>query len=584
MEKTHLLLIILLLNGLLQAQQLGEKIFTYQKVPNFDLSSESLHRVKPISNYGVRTPKPIKNTFYEKFTFEHVGKLLYFSCKYKGNLKFSRVGIPKYVENDQPFADVTYNEYGFIPRENPVYHANGKIWKHEKVMNEQGRTAEIVYHEDGTVKRIWPAYYEKTKIKTDKEGTLERSDWCTDPNLVPYYHTQPNGETYLGYPLVGTITTLTGYSLTGFTITLEPKYGNGGVFFLENLETKQTFWATILGGHITALKPATLDEKPDIHQLEYALNATEEDWTGLNISDQLKEKMGLDKKHSSGVGQTSLNVTSKNISNFTGYGISLITSDNKSYFDHVELKVGLFKNGILEGNGVSASIDYGYGAPWQAATEILNAKWNLNSGMFKNGSFAEGRKINIPNSIYLGFDIASPLPFEGFYYKEIERKAKLSDYSMKISEVDKGLIAYLPSLERKVTIQSIDIPKGTITIFTDTPNVLATIDITKEPFYAWKRTATPYKESCNKYIKEPVYRQEDVYLYTTVGSTKSSSYTVTGVYYDKKVTTTTTTAGVPVYGKRGVLDHYKDVICYKCKGTGFIDATNVNNFYARVVR
>ncbi len=591
MKKGYIVLFVFCFYSTLHAQKIGEEILTYQKVTLFHNDEEDHLNMIYSSLQKVKTQNLKKNTFYEKITFEHFGQQLYVSAKYKemkfGRPVFTKISIPKYVENNQPFCEEPLNEDGNATSDVTLFHSNGKVWKRNEIMNDFGSIAEVVYHFDGTIKRIHPDNYGNTKIKSDRDGTVHRSNWCSDKNLVAHLYKQKNGDTYLGYPIVGTIITKTGYSLTGFTITLEQKYGNGGVFFLENLSTHETYWATILGGHITALSPALLSEKPNIHQLQYEIDVQEDKWSATNISKPLKEKMQLTEKSSlekdMWVSEDILNVVSKNSTNLTGYGISLVTRNNISIDDHVEIKVGLFKNGVLDVIGQQTRIDYQYVHVYREnRAEKLNAKWQIESGIFNNGNYIKGRKIYIPEYVYVAYDIASPHLYDGFYYKKNQRNPKLSNVMMKLEEVDKMYTAYLPLLERTVTIHSIDLQKGTVTLLTDNPTINATLEVNNEPFYAWKRTATPYRETCNKIIKKPVYREEDVLLYTTYGGVKTNSYTVKGVYYDKVVTTRITTPGTPVYGKKSVVDHYTEEECYKCHGLGYVDKVATDGYYCQV--
>lgn len=591
MKKTIYIFVFLLLSIFSNAQIIGEKIFTYEK-SKVKADEEYLYR---ILIYNGLKSKGLKNgKYYDKIVFEHFGNLMYVSGKFKENKNSSasvkNAGIPKYLENDQPFSDEVLNDNSYINRTSKIYHSNGKIWMEYDKIKETGEDVIMIYNFDGTLKRRETNLYgqNKVKINTNREGTLERIDGSFEVNRTPHFITQESGDLYLGYPKLGTIITQSGYSLTGFTITLEQKYGNSGVFFLENLETKKTYWATIQGGYVTALQSALLSEKPDIHQLQQNIEVIEDTWKIDRISatmiNKMKQEGGIKNDTKFSLNETILNLKSKNIENLNGYGISLVTSDNKSYDDRIEIKVGLFKNGILNGMAQHAIIDYRYICGESCIYPYRGeAKWNIETGVFNNGNLKDGRTILLPNYIWNGYDISSPNRFAGFQYKSLTRAPKLSNYSMKISEVDKGLTAYLPHLERNVTIYSVDVQKGTIKIYTDVPNVFAIIDIKNEPFYAFKKTATPYKQSCNKYIKKPVYRQEDVLLYTKQGETTFSSYTVKGVYYDKVVNTRVTAPGTDVYGKKSVLDHYEDVICYKCNGTGVINATDTKQYYALVV-
>ena len=152
-----------------------------------------------------------------------------------------------------------------------------------------------------------------------------------------------------------------------------------------------------------------------------------------------------------------------------------------------------------------------------------------------------------------------------------------------MSKIRVGNQIYSEKLKRVLQVMAIDTKNGTITTPTDIPGKQHTFHITKDQIYFHVPAYKNYTYQCNKTVLKPFYKEKKELLYYEAGENKINSYTVKGVYYDKKVTTITSTQGKPVYATKYVIDGYENVPCPKCNGEGFTTVTKDQGFLTRVV-
>jgi hypothetical protein len=155
--------------------------------------------------------------------------------------------------------------------------------------------------------------------------------------------------------------------------------------------------------------------------------------------------------------------------------------------------------------------------------------------------------------------------------------------SVDITQLASGDEVYVEEIGRTATINKVDKNLGFFTVYTDVKDIKAKFDATyQKPLYLKNTLSYKLREDCPKTEKIPIYRKEKVLAYTMPGTVKSSSYTVRGVYFDKIVTTKTSSPPIEIYKYEDYLDHYETHTCSKCNGLGYIEVNSGHTEWKKI--
>lgn len=453
-------------------------------------------------------------------------------------------------------------------------------------------------YEDGNKTINHPKYGKIFNSKVDY-FCLEISQLATTPSI-----TKPSkNDTYYGFHDIGIYEDESGYSFTGFMLPMQTQFGNGTVLFMENESKKEYFWALLIDGKIELKIPAKKEEKPNLFQLKeqtdfelFYIPTLSKEWKKLIYvnKDLIKQEQTFNFRIP--------RLVSKNIETKNGYGISLTARDSIFPGDIIELKVGLFKNGKLDGLGYECRFKPYYhemGKILYSPTGNYiqkNAEYKLQSadvkakiGLFKEGelliSNPVSRKINVPN-YWLNYDFWSRSEYPGFdgkFYNSniVPNENDTYDFnSLKIGDQ-----VFVKKINRTIPIVALNYQTKTIELKADLPqykSVPFTLD--NNNLYAYRKTVTNYKEYCSptKYVQK--YKSVKVKILDPPANVKTSSYTVKGVYYDKIVTTTTITPGTGegFYITKNVKDGFETKKCFECNGLGYINRTSKGGYWCPI--
>lgn len=576
-------------------QQIGDDFPEFEPVPNSWFTTGGLEKGIMVRDVDLISKEKFKKKQkYDKIICKVNNQEMWFSGKFKekkyGQYYFTEVSPLHYVSTNQ-----IYNTFEKFPEKelnynvSTIYHENGIIWRQQYFFMNTDRKLETEFDKNGLLTREYSLEY-RSNQEHPEGGIMQFKAISPMVGAPPNYHTYQNGNSYSGYQYVGTLFTTDNLEITGFFASLKYDSGFGGVFFVENTLTNKCSWITVLNQKIIAVKVANFDEKPDIHKLNKEIVATEYKLSKENISKKDKEVIGIDKeamKLKLRFNEDYLEVASSKEPILNGYHFKIARENNIIYNDVLLVTCGTFKNGKLEGMGFNARIDFNTNktamGPSTKNLAFVSGKWDLEAGHFENGTFKKGRKFKTEN--YYSFktiDIYSDPGIANFEY--IERRYNVNnDDTFPIGKIKAGTRIYSEKLKRMLQVTAIDTKNGTITTPTDIPGKQHTFDIKKDQLYFHVPAYKSYTYQCNKTVSKPFYKERKVLLYYGPGKSKTSSYTVTGMYYDKKVTTTTSTQGEPVYAIKYDIAGYEDVRCPNCSGKGYITKTKDEGHFARVV-
>ena len=456
----------------------------------------------------------------------------------------------------------------------------------------------LQYFDDDNIRINHDKYGKVFNAKTSYFN-LHISQLAKTPSL-----TKPSeNDTYFGFYDIGTYEDESGYTFTGFMLPMQTQYGNGSVLFMENESKNEYYWALILDGKLEHKVPAKKEDKPNVFLLK-----EQTDFELLYIpelSKEWKQQIFTDKaliKQKQTYNFKIPTLVSKDIATKNGYGITLTARDEKFPGDVIELKVGLFKDGKLDGLGYECTFKPSYHEQGkilysptgnyiqkEAEYKLESASVTAKLGVFKEGyldySDKKSRRISVPD-YWLTYDFWSKSEYYGldgkFYTSNIVPNE--NDY-VDFNSLKIGDQVFVKNINRSIPIVSLSPVSKIITLKADNP-LLSGVQflIDEKNLYAYKKTVKSYRESCNptRYVQK--YKSVKVKILDAPVNTKTSSYTVKGVYYDKVVTTTTTTPGngEAFYLTKNVKDGFEKATCLQCYGKGYIDRTSHQGYWSPI--
>ncbi len=577
-------------------QQVGDDFPEFKPITYSFFNTRGLDKEIMVQNESLISKEKFKkNHKYDRIVCKVNNVEMWFSGKFKEKkfghqYYFKDVSPLQYVSTNQ-----VYNTFEKFSAKDlnydvsTIYHENGQIWKQQYFYLNTNRELEKEYDKNGLLKREYSSEY-RSGQEHPEGGTMQFETISPMVGAPPNYQTYENGNSYLGYQYVGTLFTTNQLQITGFFGSLNSERGFGGVFFVENTSTQKCSWITVLNQKIIAVKEANCDEKPDIHKLNDEIVALEYKWVKENISKKDKETIGIDEedmKLKLWFSENYLEVSSSKEPVLDGYHFKISYENNIIYNDVLLITCGTYKNGKLEGMGFKARIESSLNnkamGPSTRDLAFVRGKWDLEAGHFENGTFKKGRKFKTQNYYFFKtVDIYSDPGIANFEYMDKGYNVNNED-TVSMSKIRVGNQIYSEKLKRMLQVMAIDTKNGTITTPTDIPGKQHTFDIKKDQLYFHVPAYKSYTYPCNKTVIKPFYKEKKELLYYEAGDNKISSYTVKGVYYDKRVTTITTTQGKPVYATKYVIDGYENVPCPKCNGEGFTTVTKDQGYLTKVV-
>jgi hypothetical protein len=339
------------------------------------------------------------------------------------------------------------------------------------------------------------------------------------------------------------------------------------------VKTDSCFWSLIVDGKIRALVPASTEEKPDIEELYRNTEIEVLNFRQLGTEDGKWASKGSGKdKMKRMYEQEMVTMQTKKLQSLNGYGISLTHEDNYGAGDRVVLKVGLFQNGQLHGVGYDGTLQYelGYTPKNTSLANINGIDWKVDFGIFTNGVLSSGGGIFTEKAYATSMDVFSET-FDGRYkWTGKVEFPNLSTSTIPFSQVSKAFYFYLPALNRRLAAQQIDFENKTVTLFTDKEGEFVTFT-SKDDLWAFKSDINSYRVSCPTTVSVPNYVQKQVPLYQFPPEYSKTTRIVTGVYFDRIITTRSYAGpGKTIYTEKEVQEGNKQVACPKCKGQGYL--------------
>ncbi len=576
------------------SQKVGDDFPVFDKVPDTFFDTRNLENKISILESNLTNPRSYKkNQKYDKVIYKDDNKSLWFSGRFAEQLNygywFKDISPIKYLSNDQ-----LYNTYEKVSKGglnydiSTIFHENGKIKQQSLYYYDARSQIERVYDENGLLVREYSSEYASSR-KHPYAGVIQQFTVSPMTGAPPNYHTYKNGNSYLGYQYIGTLYTTDHLQITGLFATLEYAKGNGGVFFVENTISGQCSWITVVNRKIIALKNADISEKPDIHKLNKEMVAQEYRWVIYDLSKKDKKTLGVDPedmKLDLTLGIDYIEISSSNDPVLNGYHFKITPITNSFLNDGLMITCGNYINGKLEGMGFSTRIDRATNkaamGPSTRSMVYMYGKWDMQAGHFVNNSYITGTQFKTSN--YYHSENGDIFTRTGIpYFEYINKPYNVrDDESLSIAKITVGKSIYVYELGRYLVITAVDHNKGTITTNTDVVGKPHTFEVNKNKLYFYVPSYKPYTYQCDKTVQKPIYKHKQVLLYHEFGDIKTSSYTVKGVYVDKKVTTTTVTQGKPVYGTKSEVERYETVPCPKCAGRGYLTATKDEGQLVRV--
>lgn len=548
---------------------------------------------------AISFPKPEelkRGATYEKIIIgaERDYKGFYFKGKLKRSstsspYKFELLSDVRYVSNNQLYFKNTLDKDGNIPLTETMYYENGNVKSHNAVEPYENALREFIYSEDGTVQRIYNSETHKLiPVSDPKYGKVNEVYWSHYP-MQPNMLSNSKGDSYVGYPHLGTRYTTNGYALTGFHYPLKMEHGNASVLFLENEKMKKYFWVLIIDGKIREMTPATITEKPNIQQLYDDTDTKVLVFKYPDKNDKYKPDFGRPAKTKDvwrfGENVQFATIRTKNIESHTGYGIDLSYQDNEAVGDKILLRVGFFKNGKLNGLGYDALLQYDIRFDSKnSGQKISGIDWKVAYGKFQNGEQSEGNVFLTGQSIAPTADVFSEMPYRHFVYRYYTPQRLVSTKKINFSELDKQYYVYSSKLNRNLTVKNIDYSKKTIEVLTDKEGTTFTFNAQNDKdLHGFQPKFINYEVNCPTTVQVDSYVTQQVPIYTLPGTTTTTKTTVNGVYHDKIITTRTTAIGETVYLPKSVKNGYKNVVCPKCNGSGKIQKTSQEGAFCEII-
>lgn len=491
------------------------------------------------------------------------------------NLEFRKKGI--YYSNGQLFSKT--DKKG-ISLSNPIYYENGNFWN-GLIEDEEdhGLMRLIELSPDGAP--IVDIPYEKPTFKPEKDskyGMREAQYHIKNPKM----YSPTEGNWYYGYDEVGYFQNgKHNYIFTGYFFPMISYYSNGSVLFMEDVVAKKNYWVVVLDNEIK-FKIEVEGESPDIVKLKENTDFEHYKLVGAvpYIFTKNFSKRGGLQYHDNHC----FSLITKNIATLNGYGINYTTPDNLAPCDELNLEIGVFKNGKLNGVGMQSQIIRGHDARYDWGTPSLakddqDYTVHIVYGIFEDGKPVDVRKIDVVNSPIKDFwDV---IPIAGFKHKDYLKPSGtlFPNTNIPLNSITTGDELFIEEITRTAKVASVDLEKNSISVYTDTPGILAEFDASYDkPLYVRSFTKGAQTQTCATTIRRPKYRKESQQIGTTTPTIKSNRYVVKGVYYDKIVSTTVSSPAKPIYGIVDVFDGYEEYICTACNGKGYVskEFTNTN--------
>lgn len=531
----------------------------------FDLSlyeSYRLHLGNASSN-----GKELKNDKkYKRIDFTYGGTAFYSSeVKYRtGNWDGYFPNCDKYyASNNQLFYD--YNIENRNKLQNPMYYEDGSFWNgmvHDK--DDPGVFRFVVLDSAGNKlidKPISPhSSFGGTQNKHPKYGS--HYIYHIPVKNPSYYNPIENkDDRYYGYDQVGSYYSHQhGLELTGFFYPTRFSLGNGSVLYMEDKVGKKNFWVILIDNEIKFKLEAKPEEKPDILDLVKQVDF-----------EVYRQDVDLAK------------LVSKNLKALTGYGINLKPLSVNKAGDGSALEVGQFKDGKLHGVGYRIEMLF-TNRGGDLNDNLLTMKANY--GLFENGIPASTRSIVVDKQDKTNnfWDIS---PIEGFSHigNQPVRGTICRDYNITpIAQIEVGSEIYIESIRRTTKVHSINLTKKYLMVDTDDISVKAKIDMSNGHIFVKQDFTVNNFNRCDPTVRMPIYKEGTQVAYTVPAKFTSNSYTVNGVYYDKRVTNTSYTPAQNVYKKVTYIDGYTTQVCPLCNGTGSIANGTVNKYFWKPVQ
>lgn len=546
------------------------------QVPTGTMEQEKFFSVQTKS---IRFPelKKIKKNKSQRIIFGTDRQQYYFTGKLKRkdlariNYFFELEGAIYYEDSKTVYKTTELDQNGDLLSET-FYYKSGEIQlvKINEACEDCVRV--IRYDKDGNISEAFTnKTYSDVLLEAHPErGTVNQAFWSKFP-LKANVLKRP-GYVYIGWPHIGSLHTNKGYVLTGFHYPLELELGNASVLFLENVKTDSCFWTLIIDGKIRELVPASIIEKPDIEALYRATDVEVLNFRKVGTSNGKWLSKGTPRdKMKRTYEQEIVTMQSQNLASLNGYGISLTPKDKYGAGDNLSLRVGLFKDGKLQGLGYYANLQYelGYTPKNTSLANINGIDWKVDFGIFSQGELSRGDGIFTEKPYPTNLDVFSTTFDWRYKWTGREEFSNLSDSTIPFSQVSKKFYFYLPELRRKVAAESIDFANKTITLFTDKEGEYVTFTA-GDNLWAFKSDISTYRVSCPVSVTEPNYVQKKVPLFQYPPEYNTTTRRVRGVYFDKVITTRSYAGpGKTVYTEKEVQEGYRQVTCPKCQGKGY---------------
>lgn len=496
--------------------------------------------------YNIKSDgKALKNNrTYERIDFTIDGKALYSkNVKYKlgGGAGYFPYCKMYYASNNQLYYD--YGERG-----GPIFHENGRLWSVSLIEEDDPGVSRFVVLDTAGNTMIDKAILPQSTTPHPKYGRIyapqaKKPSFYPSNSYINFPLTTDRKELmdvrneykaiYYGYDHVGTfINNLFGFTLTGFMMPTDWHFGNGSVLFVEDEVSQKKYWAVVLDEEIKFKIEAKAEDKPNVVELSKKTNFEQ-------------------------YGQIQATIVSKNIETLNGYGINLVPIDHKKKGDGISLEVGLFKNGKLHGIGYKTKMIF----------EGVYGKVTIDAayGMFENGKPVNVKHIKVENQ-QVDENFWDDVPIGGFSH--IGKKSKdlfFNSSNVPLSGLQKFEEVYIERIHRVAKIKSINAAEQYITVYADNSNE-ARIDKNSGNIFVKSSYQGDSYGACPQTIKVPVTKEREE-KYFIPGEFSSNSYTVKGVYYDKRVTNSTyKPAAIGSKTVRYTIDEQRT--CPLCNGTG----------------
>lgn len=516
---------------------------------------------------------------YKKITY-NIGSVAFYTPNTKYSKDFRKKGV-YYQENDQLYFKPSLKTSNAIHE--PTYHSNGNFYTGAvEDPEDPGLTRYIEMKADGFVVSDSPHRRPRYKFNKDEVYGLK-----APVHQVKTPSTYETGSfRYYGFDDVAYLANDNSHKIfTGFVFPLTSYLTNGSVLYMEDKFTNKNYWAVILDNELKFKLEAPEKDAPDLFVLKENTVFNHYEFSGQV---PYRFTKGLTNKYLSYHDQKHFELKTKNIVNHTGYGINLFTSDKQSVADEIFCEVGQFKNGKLHGVGLRSRLNKKYIAEFSWSTPSLALPkedyitMDVSYGIFENGKAVNVKTINVekmsPRNYWDVINIAG-FKFKGGKPNGIYFEKSNAD----LSQLNYGNEIYIDEIGRTTKISELNKNKGYFTVHTDVRDIKAKFDSSyKKPLYLSNTVSYTIREDCHKTEKVPIYRKERKLLYTRPGTVKTSTRKVTGVYFDKIITSRISTPPQEIYGDVEVLDYYENRECPKCRGKGYLEVQKGHKEWRRI--